>query len=52
MIVSLFRCEICGFRRGDYEDGYCTKGCDAVKFGKSVSMFGKTVFSPLAGSCQ
>jgi hypothetical protein len=40
VITLLFRREIYGFHRGDNEDGYSTQGCDAVKFGRSVSMFG------------
>ena len=52
MIIFLFRREICGFHGGDNADSYSTQGCDAVKFGRSVSMFGRTVFFPLAISCQ
>jgi hypothetical protein len=39
VIILLFRREICGFHRGDNEDGYCTRGRDAVKSGRSISMF-------------
>jgi len=40
VIIFLLRREFCGFHRGDNEGCYCTQGGDAVKFGRSVSMFG------------
>ena len=49
---SYFAVRSANFHRGDNEDGYSSQECDAVKFGRSVSLFGRTVFSPLAICCQ
>lgn len=43
-LISYFAVEIYGFHRGGNEDGYSTQGCGDVKFGRSVSIFGRPWF--------